>query len=152
MQIVIDTREQVPFCFDRFDCETNRAVLPVGDYSIQGHEGRAAIERKNGIDELVACLSRERDRFERELQRATDYSLFAVVVGGRFADLIAGRFRSRMTSKAVLASICAFHVRYGVPFLFAEDRAGAERLIFGLLSKFHREIELPSHLPRKGCQ
>jgi DNA excision repair protein ERCC-4 len=99
MLILIDSREQLPFRFDRLDCETIRTGLPVGDYSIQGHEDRVSIERKNSVDELVMCLSHDRGRFERELRRAASYSLFAVVIEGHFEHFAAGRYRSRIPAR-----------------------------------------------------
>lgn len=55
-------------------------ALPAGDYSLPGFEDRVAIERKS-VDNLIGCLmNSDRSRFERELQRASHYDLFAVVV------------------------------------------------------------------------
>jgi DNA excision repair protein ERCC-4 len=138
VDIVVDTREQLPYSFRGYEATITESALICGDYSLVDHENRIAIERKYSIDELAMCLSRCRERFERELARAVDYSLFAVVIEGRFEDLCAGRYRSRMSSKAALATICAFHVRYSVPFLFAGNRAAAERLTFELLAKYMR--------------
>ena len=70
LAIVVDTREQAPYGFARFPAvEIVRAGLPTGDYSLTGHEVRAAIERKS-LDDLLGCLTGGRDRFERELARA----------------------------------------------------------------------------------
>ena len=79
MKIVIDTREQTPLDFERYDCEVVRGGLATGDYSVAGLESLAAVERKSEED-LLGCLTRERPRFERELARARGMELFAVVV------------------------------------------------------------------------
>jgi ERCC4-type nuclease len=79
MKIIVDSREQLPFGFSRYDVETEVKGLPVGDYSIPGFEDKAAVERKS-IEDLVGCLkNRGRDRFERVLAKTRPYELFSVV-------------------------------------------------------------------------
>ena len=95
MKIVIDTREQTPLDFGRYDCEVVRGGLATGDYSIFGLESLAAVERKSE-DDLLGCLTRERDRFERELARARGMELFAVVAETTWERLARGMYRSRM--------------------------------------------------------
>ena len=75
MIIKIDSREQLPY---RFDCPSEVGTVPTGDYSICGLENHVSIERKT-IDDLVGCLSKGRDRFERELQRGKGLDYFALV-------------------------------------------------------------------------
>jgi DNA excision repair protein ERCC-4 len=144
MVILIDTREQRPFRFDRFECEMHRVALPTGDYSTAGYEAAVAIKRKGSLDELIMCLSKDRGRFERELQRAVDSVLFAVIIEGRFDNLAAGRYRSRLSSKAAVASLAAFTVRY-CPFLFCGSRAGVELMTFPVTRKVpSRSLDGPS--------
>lgn len=141
MIILIDTREQTPFDFGRFpEVETRRDTLTTGDYSLSGFTHLVAVERKNGVDELVSCLSQQRERFEAELMRARAFERFYVVIEGSFADVVGGRYRSQMTPKAVVASIAAFTTRYAVPFLFCGGRGAAELLTYELLSKYSYEI------------
>jgi hypothetical protein len=52
--ILIDTREQRPFRFTRYEVQTVRQFLPSGDYSVGGLEDRIAIERK-GPGDLLNC-------------------------------------------------------------------------------------------------
>ena len=47
MNIIIDTREQNPYTFEKYNVTIERAVLPVGDYSLPGFEDHVAIERKH---------------------------------------------------------------------------------------------------------
>lgn len=141
MIVLVDSREQAPFPFIRFNVQAERAGLPTGDYSLPGFEDKAAIERKS-LDDLVSCLmGKNRDRFERELTRGKAYELFAVVCEGSYQDIAEGRYRSEMKPQAVLQSIVAFQVRYGVNFIMAGTRQAAEYLTFSLLEKFQREIE-----------
>jgi ERCC4-type nuclease len=140
MRILIDTREQQPFSFTRYEVATEPATLPVGDYSLPGFEDRVAVERK-ALEDLISCLmGSNRDRFERELYRGRHYDLFAVVVEATLSDVLRGHYRSGMKAHAALQSIIAFQVRYRVPFVWAGNRKGAEYITYSLLSKYLREI------------
>ncbi|GFK92341.1 hypothetical protein NNJEOMEG_00165 [Fundidesulfovibrio magnetotacticus] len=141
LSLVVDTREQAPYGFERFPgVELVRAGLPTGDYSLAGHESRAAIERKS-LDDLIGCLTTGRERFERELERARALDCFAVVVEASMEDVARGRFTSRMNPHAALQSVLAFQVRYGCPFVWAGSRRGGEYVTFWMLQKFQREHE-----------
>lgn len=142
MKILIDSREQLPFSFDRHEVETETTALQIGDYSIPGFEDRVSIERK-ALDDLVGCLmGSNRDRFERELSKSRHYDLFCVVVEASMEDISRGRYRSQMKPQSALQSIFAFSVRYRMPFIWAGNRAGAEYATYSLLSKYLREIEM----------
>ena len=140
MRLIIDTREQSPYTFKKYDVEPSRGTLPTGDYSLPGFEDRAALERKS-LDDLVGCLmGGNRERFERELARAAHYDLFAVVVEASLDDVSKGRYQSKMTSHAALQSIVTFQVRYRIPFIWAGNRSGGEYMVHALLSKYLYEI------------
>jgi len=141
LQIIVDNREQLPFDFAAFsNVEIIPGTLAAGDYSLPGAEHLAAIERKT-IDDLVGCLTKGRDRFERELCKLRPYTLAAIAVEASLEDLARGRYTSQMQPQAALQSIIAMQVRYGIPFMFCGNRPGAEYITHGLLSKYHREIE-----------
>lgn len=44
LRLIIDSREQLPFDFSRYDVEKEVKSLPIGDYSIPGFEDRVAVE------------------------------------------------------------------------------------------------------------
>jgi ERCC4-type nuclease len=139
-RLIIDSREQLPFNFSRYDVETEVRGLPAGDYSIPGFEDKAAVERKS-IEDLVGCLKNKgRERFERELAKARPYELFSVVCEASWRDLAKGNYRSDMKPQAVCQSVLTFHIRYGVPFIWAGTRAAAEYITYSLLQKYAREI------------
>jgi len=140
MQIIIDSREQLPYQFDRWPVSVTTASLTTGDYSIQGFQDKAAIERKS-LDDLVGCLTgKGRTRFEKELSRARSLELFVVVVEADFCQIAGKRYYSAMNPESVLQSVAAFHIRYNTPFLFCGDRAGAEYITHSLLHKYVQEI------------
>lgn len=150
MKILIDSREQLPFTFTGYDVVPDVVALPVGDYSIPGFKDKAAVERKS-LDDLISCLmDASRVRFEKELSRARHYDLFVVAVEGSLADVSNGRYRSEMRPQSALQSIITFQVRYRVPFMWCGNRAGAEYVTHGLLSKYLREVGERYKLAVKG--
>ncbi len=135
MTILVDTREQRPFTFERYDVQIQPGTLTVGDYSLAGLQDKVAVERKS-LPDLVGCLGRERERFERELQRGAALDAFAVVVEGSWSDLANGNFRSQLNPHAACQSTLAFMARYRVPFLFAGSRPAAEYSVWGFLRQY----------------
>lgn len=136
MKLKADTsREKLPYSF-----ATEKGALPTGDYSISGLENRVSIERKS-LDDLVGCLTQERERFERELfkRKALDY--FALVIQGSLSDLAEHRYHSEALPKSIIQSLLAFSVRYRLPIFFCETRAFAEKVTESLLLKYARELE-----------
>lgn len=137
MQIVIDSREQCPFTFEheRYEVETVAGTLDVGDYSLAGLTDKVAVERKS-LPDLVMCLGRERERFERELARGAALDAFAVVCEGSWAELAGGQYRSQLKPHAACQSVAAFMVRYRCPFVFSGSRAAAEYVAWSFLRQY----------------
>ncbi|MCL2122657.1 MAG: hypothetical protein FWH34_01060 [Desulfovibrionaceae bacterium] len=138
MRILIDSREQQPFTFQHeryFGVETEAGTLSVGDYSLAGLTDKVAVERKT-LDDLLACLSRERERFERELQRAAAMDSFCVVVESSWTTLANGQYRCQMNPHAACQSVAAFMARYRIPFMFCGSRAGAEYVCWSFLRQY----------------
>ena len=138
MKVVIDSREQVPFAFGHekyAGTVTEVGTLDTGDYSLSGLTDRVAVERKS-LPDLVACLGRDRERFERELQRAAALDAFAVVVEASWSELAAGQYRSQLNPHSACQSVLAFTARYRIPFLFTGSRAGAEYVTWGFLRQY----------------
>jgi DNA excision repair protein ERCC-4 len=140
MRILVDSREQRPYTFGRFNATTEIAVLPVGDYSLPGFENRIAVERKS-LEDLIGCLKGDnRARFERELSKGAVLEIFTVVVECPLTDVFQGRYRSEMRAHAALQSLFSFQVRYRISFIWAGNREGAEYVTYSLLQKYLREI------------
>ena len=138
MKVIIDSREQAPFAFEHekyIGTDIEVGALDTGDYSLAGLTDHVAVERKS-LPDLVACLGRERERFERELQRAAALDAFAVVVEASWAELAAGQYRSQLNPHSACQSVLAFTARYRIPFLFAGSRAGAEYVCWGFLRQY----------------
>ncbi len=138
LRIVCDSREQAPFTFAGFPAVVEVGALEAGDYSLAGFERRVAVERKS-IQDLVGCLTGERPRFERELQRLKAMDAAAVVVEQPQSVLRLGHYRSAMPAESAWQSVIAFSMRFRVPFWFCDSRADAERVAFDFLRHFHRD-------------
>lgn len=136
MLIIVDNREQKLFSFRGYECDIEKGSLPTGDYSLAGFTDRIAIERKE-LSDLIQCLSWERERFSREMQRARGYDFFAVIIEASWQELAQGNYRSKMRPQAACQSVMAFMARYGIPFFFAGNRRTAEYVSYSLLKQYH---------------
>ncbi len=126
---LIDSREQMPL--DLAPLRTTSATLPTGDYSVRGLEHVVAVERKS-LSDLLACVGRERERFDREVQRLLACPTRALVVEASWAILEAGEWRSEVTPQAAVGS-CLGWVASGLPVLMAGDHERAGRLVARIL-------------------
>jgi DNA excision repair protein ERCC-4 len=136
---IVDTREQYPL--DLSPLQTIGGTLATGDYSVQGLETIVAIERKS-LQDLLACIGQERERFDREVMRLLAYPCRALVIEATWADLEAGDWRSKVSSAAALGSVLGW-IAAGLPVILAGDhqRAGryASRLLFTAARRRYRE-------------
>lgn len=141
LTILADSREQdtarARRRYKAMNAPVVRATLDYGDYAanvrlpngewLHDPDGRIAagcvIERKMDLDELAECLTRGRDRFRREFQRAVAHGarVHLIVENGSWEALLAGRYRSRFRARAFCASLCAWIVRYGLHVVFCDE-------------------------------
>ncbi len=126
---IIDTREQLPL--DLTPLATTRATLPTGDYSVRGLEHVVAVERKT-LSDLVACVGRERKRFDREVQRLLAYPVRALIVESTWATIEAGRYRSDIKPQAVVGSLLGW-IAAGIPVVMAGNHERAGRFVSRIL-------------------
>lgn len=137
MQIITDTREQTPYTFSRYPVEVIPGALTAGDYSLPGFTDEVAIERKE-LSDLLGCLTHDRDRFTRELERLRGYQSAALLIEAPLAIIQAGRYRSRMKPDAAVQSIFSIMQRYRMPVYFAKDRTDGEAFVYDFLRHFLR--------------
>lgn len=140
-EIIVDTREQVTYRsedrYKGFGVPYRRQTLNYGDYTynvlINGKDlhnksckvnGLCVIERKQNLDELAACFTRGRERFEREFERASDNNAksYLLIENGSWDMIFEGQYRSRFRPKSFLASICAWQVRYNLTVVFCSSK------------------------------
>lgn len=151
MKIIVDTREQTPFDFSGHDVQIEKRALKTGDYSVDGLEDHCAVERKAVMD-IVACMTWERDRFVRELERLHEMNFAAVVCEGPIQAVVKPE-RSAANPNSLAGTLCAWMVRYNIAWIFAPNRKWAAAITFRLLERFERDVEkgtilLPKVLPQ----
>lgn len=137
MQIITDTREQAPYTFNRYPVEVIPGTLTAGDYSLPGFTDEVAIERKE-LSDLLGCLTHDRERFTRELERLRGYQSAALLIEAPLAIIQAGRYRSHMKPEAAVQSIYSIMQRYRMPVYFAKDRTDGEKFVYDFLRHFIR--------------
>lgn len=137
--IRIDSREQLPICCWPKGVLTERATLSVGDYDTPSLAGVAAIERKSPGD-LMSSLTHDRERFDRELERAERLDSFAIVVEDSLDHCLA---LTAADWRSVVGSLASFAAR-GFGCCFLGSRLAAGRFIAGLLRRWETSL-----LPRK---
>lgn len=148
MIILIDTREQTPYFYDKSEhpdfknLELKTATLKTGDYSIQGMSSPGAgpsitIERKNPAD-LFSSMGTDRKRFEREIIRMSRFTFAALVTEidyyGIFND---PPELSQMLPKSVFRSMIAFAQRWNIHVYPCPGRGFAEKTTLILLKRFY---------------
>jgi hypothetical protein len=131
--IAVDTREQRPYRFPLFE----RRSLKTGDYSIVGLEEQVAVERKR-LEELFTITGRDRERFERELERMADLDFAAIVIEADLPQILRGAAFTHVSPKAVVGSLVSWSIRYRAHVFFAGDRRHANALTCRLLEKYWR--------------
>jgi len=154
LDIVIDTREQLPWSFGGA-VRVTRAALSVGDYALVDDLG-FAVERKS-LSDLAGSIgsgsgwANMMDRVAR--MKAAQMFGCPVVAECTYAELIyryseEGRLAlaalgrpTRMTSN-YMDKRCAQLFFLGMPVLFAGDRQHARRMAYRLLRQRYRNLEM----------
>lgn len=134
---IVDSREQAPLILPGL--ATVVRGLTSGDYSLVGAEHLFAVERKSLAD-LVACVTTERARFERELIRLRGYRFHRLLIVCTEDDIVAGRYRSITTPNAVLSSLATWEARFDVPVVFGDTPTIAGIIVVNWIRFFAREI------------
>lgn len=152
MTLLVDTREQPTTNLQRrialSGLPSERKKLNSGDYSCKctlpdgsdlDFSKYVVIERKMNIDELCMCFCSQRKRFEKEFERAkkSGTKIYLIVEGGSWEHVYAGKYKSKMTPQALIASIDAFRARYGMQLDFCRAETTG-RLIKDIL---YRELK-----------
>ena len=137
---IVDSREQFPL--DLSPLRNEVGTLATGDYSLKGLEHLVTIERKS-LDDLLGCVGRDRDRFERELQRMLAYPVRILLIETSWAEIELGQWRSKLTSSQVLGSLIGWSAQ-GIQLAMVGDhsRAGrfASRLLYTIARRRYQEL------------
>lgn len=138
--ILVDTREQPTERsrkrLDSMQCPVERKKLNFGDYSAKctyngteySLEYSVAVERKMNIDELCNCFCKDRKRFTKEFERAKEAGgkIYLLIENADIEKMYNGKYRSLMTSKALIASLFTFVARYNSPVIFCREETSGK--------------------------
>lgn len=155
--VLIDKREQdterARKRYEAFSVPYNRATLDYGDYTFNAMiDGvpiydtgsricpKCAVERKMNLDELAACFTHERKRFQAEMERAKaeKAKVFLLVEDASWENLVNGRYKSKFNPTAFLASITAWMIRYELQVIMCKAETSG-RLIKEILYRDLKE-------------
>ncbi|WP_368290960.1 ERCC4 domain-containing protein [Coprococcus sp. RTP21281st1_F1_RTP21281_210402] len=132
--ILVDTREKVNShitdYFDRKEIKYKKKALSYGDYSfmISANEklgilrdlyftNSCVIERKASLEEISGNLTKERDRFEKELCLALKTKVL-LIENASYEDIATGNYDTKYNRKSFIASIHSFWFKYNIPVMF----------------------------------
>lgn len=127
----MDTREQTPWDFGPLP--VLRAKLDAGDYSLEGHERRVAIERKSKED-AWGCVGHGRKRFDAAVERLAQVAYPAIVIESDLLDFQSPpAYVERITPAQAVGSYISWMTRWRIPVVWAHNREYAQRVALRIL-------------------
>ena len=137
--VVVDTREQNPFDFSRFEgwfAGIETRALKLGDYSIAGLEDRCVVERKD-LSDLTCSFTADRPVFVHRLRLMSQYPHRLLVITdsskpGKVSPAPRRRSPNRLTQ-----SLIAILAGLQIPFLCTESHELGEEMVASYLYQVH---------------
>jgi len=136
---IVDTREQRPL--DLAPLRVQRGTLDTGDYSLAGCD-QIRIERKS-LEDLIGCVGRERERFDREVQRLLAYPVRVLLIEATWAQIELGQWRSKITVEQAMGALMGWQASgLSIHMVGDHERAGRHtaRLLFTVARRRYREL------------
>jgi ERCC4-type nuclease len=137
--LVVDTREQNPFDFSRFQgwfSGIERRALKLGDYSIAGLEEVCVVERKDLAD-LVRSFTTERKVFVDRLRQMARYPHRLLMITAALSQVKSPYPYSTAKPNQITQSLMAVLAGLQVPFLCTETHELGEELLASYLYQVH---------------
>jgi ERCC4-type nuclease len=137
--ILVDTREQNPFDFSRFEGwfgGVERRALKLGDYSIAGLEDHCVVERKDLAD-LVHSLTTERSVFVNRLRLMSRCPHRLLVITAALSDVKSPAGCIGASPNRITQSLIAILAGMGIPFLCSETHELGEEIVGSYLYQVH---------------
>jgi ERCC4-type nuclease len=137
--VVVDTREQNPFDFSRFQgwfSGVERRALRLGDYSVAGMEDICVVERKD-LPDLVRSFTVERQVFVARLRRMSSFPHRLLVVTAALSQVKSPYPYSAAKPNQIMQSLVAVLTGLQVPFLCTETHELGEELLASYLYQVH---------------
>ena len=137
--VLVDTREQNPFNFSRFDgwfAGVEKKALKLGDYSIAGLEELCIVERKD-LSDLVHSFTAERPAFISRLRRMSTYPQRLLVITAPLSTVKSSYPFSNANPNRILQSLVAMLAGWNVPFVCTETHELGEEIVASYLYQVH---------------
>jgi ERCC4-type nuclease len=137
--ILVDTREQNPFNFSRFEgwfAGIEKRALQLGDYSVAGLEDDCVIERKD-LSDLVHSLTTERSVFVNRLRLTSSYAHRLLVITAALSEVKSPYTCAGASPNSITQSLVAALAGLRVPFLCTEAHELGEELVASFLYQVH---------------
>jgi ERCC4-type nuclease len=137
--ILVDTREQNPFNFSRFEgwfAGIEKRALLLGDYSIAGLEDDCVVERKD-LSDLVHSLTIGRSVFVNRLRLMSSYAHRLLVITAALSEVKSPYTCAGASPNRITQSLVAALAGLRVPFLCTETHELGEELVASFLYQVH---------------
>jgi ERCC4-type nuclease len=137
--ILVDTREQNPFDFSRFEgwfSGVEKRALKLGDYSIAGLEDHCVVERKD-LGDLVHSLTTERSVFVNRLRLMSRCPHRLLVITAALSDVKSPAGCIGGSPNRITQSLIAILAGMGIPFLCSETHELGEEIVGSYLYQVH---------------
>lgn len=93
------------------------------------------IERKSSLNELSGNFSQHRARFEEEMATFQGRK-YLLIENANYQDVITGKYDTKFSPKAYLASLHTFNHRYGLQVMFMPDPQYSGYFLYGVFSYY----------------
>jgi hypothetical protein len=117
--ILVDTREQNPFDFSRFEgwfSGIEKKPLKLGDYSVAGLEDVCVVKRKD-LPDLIRSLTADRSVFVDRLRRMSHYPHRLLVITAALSQVKSPYPHGSVNPNRITQSLIAVLAGLQVPFL-----------------------------------
>lgn len=162
MKVICDTRDKehavqhILQYFDRHGIEWERRKLDTGDYMLDD-KPNLVIDRKQSLTELGHnLLSRDRERFYREIRRARDQGIRLVILCEEgnsirnIEDLKNWKPKyGKISGRSLADAIFRLEIGYGVPTFFCGKRSTGKRILEILTDETGPERNRPDGPPKR---
>lgn len=134
--VLCDTREQrnehIVEYFQKRNIPYQSKKINTGDYSFSvdnmDFSDEVVVEKKKDLDEIAGNFTVGRNRFENEFLRAKAHGIkiFLLIENSSWQDIKSHNYVSRLSPKALMASLLAWQARYGITIIFCRSSESAE--------------------------
>lgn len=145
-KVIIDTREQQPWIFERTTAENKK--LDTGDYSVEGYENILCIERKKSVSEIANNITES--RFKDVIERMNSYKYAFLILEFNLNDIYRYPVGSnvpkhmwnkiKISSGFIIKNLLELQLKNNIKVLFCDNAINASKIALSLMKKVY-EIE-----------